>query len=203
MDRGLWLTMPYGWKVGQIRAEQPTTMYGDYTSKVLNEIARPLNMPFNIASGNSAGYNYASGRLDHQSFFKAIRIDQNHIADIVLDHIFRAWISEAVLIEGLLPQSVRRLDADLTHQWFWDGFEHVDPAKEANAQKTRLDNHTTTLAAEYARQGRDWEEELKQRAKEAALMKELGLSTQNAAEPEPDNTQEDADHANDREPTAA
>ena len=68
-------------------------MYGDYTSKVLNEIARPLNMPFNIASGNSAGYNYASGRLDHQSFFKAIRIDQSHLADIVLDRIFRAWIN--------------------------------------------------------------------------------------------------------------
>lgn len=179
MDRGLWLTMPYGWKVGQIRAEQPTTMYGDYTSKVLNEIARPLNMPFNIASGNSAGYNYASGRLDHQSFFKAIRIDQSHLADIVLDRIFRAWINEAVLIEGLLPQSVRTVIAEAEgypHQWFWDGFEHVDPAKEANAQKTRLANHTTTLAAEYARQGRDWEEELKQRAKEQRLMSELGLA---------------------------
>lgn len=109
MDRGTWLTMPYGWKVGQIQAEQPTTMYGDYTSKVLNEIARPPNMPFNIASGNSASYNYASGRLDHQSFFKAIRIDQAHIADIVLDQVFRGWLSEAVLIEGLLPQSIRTL----------------------------------------------------------------------------------------------
>ena len=42
-------------------------------------------------------------------------------------------------------------------QWFWNGHEHVDPAKEANAQATRLKNHTTTLAVEYARQGRDWE----------------------------------------------
>ncbi len=59
---------------------------------------------------------------------------------------------------------------------FWDGHEHVDPAKEANAQKIRLANHTTTLAHEYARQGRDWEAELKQRAKEISLMRELGLS---------------------------
>lgn len=180
MDRGTWLTMPYGWKVGQIRAEQPTTMYGDYTSKVLNEIARPLNMPFNIAAGNSAGYNYASGRLDHQSFFKAIRIDQQHIADIVLDHLLRAWISEAVLIEGLLPASMRTIDAATAgypHQWFWDGIEHVDPAKEANAQATRLQNNTTTLAAEFARAGLDWESELRQRAKEVALMNELGLSS--------------------------
>ena len=64
---------------------------------------------------------------------------------------------------------------DLPHQWFWDGHEHVDPAKEAIAQATRLQNHTTTLAYEYARQGRDWESELRQRAKEVALMQELGL----------------------------
>jgi hypothetical protein len=38
-----------------------------------------------------------------------------------------------------------------------------------------LQNHTTTLAYEYAQQGRDWESELRQRAKEVALMNELGL----------------------------
>ena len=39
-----------------------------------------------------------------------------------------AGADEAVLIEGLLPQSVRTLDVELPHQWFWDGHEHVDPA---------------------------------------------------------------------------
>ena len=62
------------------------------------------------------------------------------------------------------------------HQWFWDGFEHVDPAKEANAQETRLKNLSTTLAHEYAKQGLDWESELRQRAKEKAFIRELGLS---------------------------
>ena len=61
------------------------------------------------------------------------------------------------------------------HQWFWDGHEHVDPLKEASAQAERLANNTTTLATEYARQGKDWETEVRQRAKEVALMKELGL----------------------------
>lgn len=59
--------------------------------------------------------------------------------------------------------------------WFWDGQEHVDPAKEANAQEKRLLNKTTTLATEYARQGKDWETELRQIAKERTLMKELGI----------------------------
>ncbi|MBI1374499.1 MAG: phage portal protein [Phycisphaera sp.] len=192
MDRGTWLTMPFGWKIGQVRAEQPATAYNQFKHEVINEIARPLNMPFNIAAGNSAGYNYASGRLDHQAFFKAIRIDQAHIASVVLEPIFRGWLDEAVLIEGLLPQSARTIEfrdeAVGALQWFWDGFEHVDPAKEANAQATRLSSNTTTLAAEYAKAGLDWENELRQRAKEVALMKELGLVTEQVTPAQTDNT---------------
>ena len=57
----------------------------------------------------------------------------------------------------------------------------MDPAKEANAQATRLASNTTTYAAEYARQGKDWETELRQRAKETALMRQLGLLGDRAA----------------------
>ncbi|MBK8915037.1 MAG: phage portal protein [Phycisphaerales bacterium] len=197
MDRGTWLTMPYGWKVGQLKAEQPTTVYSDFKHEVINEIARCLNMPFNIAAGNSSGYNYASGRLDHQAFFKAIRMDQAHLADVVLDRVLSAWLNEAVLIEGYLPQSARVLDVNLAHQWFWDGLEHVDPQKEANAQATRLASHTTTLSAEYAKAGLDWESELRQRARELVLMRELGLTTEQAAPAAPPTADEPQDEEDD------
>ncbi len=198
LDRGTWLTMPFGWKVGQVKAEQPTTAYADFKRELLNEIARPLHMPFNIAAGNSSGYNYASGRLDHQAFFKAVRIDRTHLERLVLDRVFAAWLSEAVLIEGLLPQSLRSVDADAPHQWFWDGFEHVDPAKEANAQATRLAANATTLASEYARQGLDWETEIRQRARERSLMRELGLEAE-APAMQPAGTGRDDDDEDDDE----
>lgn len=192
------LTMPGGWKMSQLEAEQPSTTYGEFKREILNEIARCLNMPYNVAAGNSAGYNYASGRLDHQTYFKAVRVEQAHLEAVVLDRILAAWFDEAVLIPGLLPAGVGPI-AEWPHQWFWDGREHVDPAKEASAQATRLQNHTTTLAYEYARQGRDWESELEQRAKELALMRRLGLTADSSA-PEPsddDQTdpKEDEEHA--------
>ncbi len=169
------LTLPAGWKMSQVRPEQPATTYGEFKREILNEIARCLNMPFNVAAGNSSGYNYASGRLDHQTYFKAIRIDQAHMARTVLDRVLAEWFDEAKLTESLVPTRVRVLEA-LPHQWFWDGTEHVDPAKEATAQATRLANHTTTLASEFAKQGKDWEAELRQRARELALMEELGIT---------------------------
>ena len=181
LEQRLATVLPGGWKLGQVHAEQPTTTFGEFKREILNEIARCLNMPFNVAAGNSSGYNYASGRLDHQVYYKSIRVEQHHLQLAVLDRILKAWLNEAVLVEGLLPQSLRTIAATLPeHAWFWDGVEHVDPAKEANAQATRLANHTTTLAAEFARQGRDWEQELRQRAKELTLMNELGLALASA-----------------------
>ena len=183
------VTMPGGWKMSQIEAQQPATTYAEFKHEILNEISRCLNMPFNIAAGNSSGYNYASGRLDHQTYFKSIRVEQVQLETVVIDRVLAAWFDEAALIPGFLPADLGPI-AEWPHQWFWDGHEHVDPAKEANAQATRLANHTTTLAHEYARQGRDWEEALRQRAKEVALMNELGL-TPAGVQPFMDNEEED------------
>ena len=186
---------PEGWEPSQIKAEQPATTYDMFKREILNEIARCLNMPYNIAACNSSGYNYASGRLDHQTYFKSIRVEQVHCETVVLDRILAAWLAEAAKVFGLGP-----LD-DAAHQWFWDGHEHVDPAKEANAQAARLASSTTTLAIEYARQGRDWETELRQRAKEIALMKQLGLSSAQAS-PAPLKDQEEEEEDEDQRQAA-
>jgi len=166
---------PEGWEPSQVKAEQPATTYDMFKREILNEIARCLNMPYNIAACNSSGYNYASGRLDHQTYYKSIRVEQSHVEAVILDRILDAWLAEAAKVFGLGQIT------DASHQWFWDGHEHVDPAKEASAQAQRLASNTTTLASEYAKQGKDWETELRQRAKEVALMKELGLTVAQTA----------------------
>lgn len=188
LERGMLMTMPGGWKMNQMEAQFPTTTYGEFKREILNEIARCLNMPFAIAAGNSSGYNYASGRLDHQIYFKSVRVEQAHLEAVILDRILEAWLNEAALVPGLLPEETKRSRRNVgkqhaesspwwPHQFFFDGHEHVDPLKESSAQALRLANHTTTFADEYARRGLDWETQLRQRAKELQLMQELGLCT--------------------------
>ncbi len=169
LERNMLLTMPGGWKMAQVDPKHPSTTYGEFKHEILNEIARCLNMPYNVASGNSSGYNYASGRLDHQTYYKSIAVEQVSLERLVLDRVLEKWLKEWSLVEKTPLGSMR-------HMWFWDGREHVDPSKEANAQETRLRNCTTTLAIEYARQGRDWEVELRQIAKERELAKSLGIT---------------------------
>ena len=187
LEKRMATVLPDGWRLGQIEAQQPTTTYAEFKREILNEIARCLNMPFNIAACNSSGYNYSSGRLDHQTYYKNIRVEQDHCEDVVLDRILYMWLAEAVKVYPELFELGETLFTDgwfdIVHQWFWDGREHVDPAKEATAQATRLANNTTTLATEYAKFGKDWETELRQRAREVALCRQLGLTSAEAGPP--------------------
>jgi len=120
---------PEGWEPSQVKAEQPATTYDMFKREILNEIARCLNMPYNIAACNSSGYNYASGRLDHQTYYKSIRVEQSHVETVVLDRVLDAWLAEAGKVFDIGMGQISDPGAP-GHQWFWDGHEHVDPAKE-------------------------------------------------------------------------
>ena len=175
LERNMLMTLPGGWKMGQVEPKHPTSTYAEFKHEVLNEIARCLSIPYNIAACNSSGYNYASGRLDHQTYYKSLKVDQSFIEEFILDRILEKWLREWCLVRHKTID-----DCECRHVWFWDGHEHVDPQKEANSQATRLQSNTTTLAAEYAKQGKDWESELRQIAKERELMKTLGIATEEA-----------------------
>jgi lambda family phage portal protein len=167
------VTLPDGWTFEQLKAEQPTSTYAMFKRELIGEIGRCLGLPFNVSALDSSSYNYASGRMDHQVYATTQRILRDDLERKMLDRLLEAWVNEATLA-GYVPQGVPPF-SEWDWSWQWDGKEHVDPAKEANAADTRLRNHTTTLAAEYAKQGKQWDVELRQRAAEVALMDELGL----------------------------
>lgn len=172
------VTLPEGWNVSQLKAEQPTSTYGMFKREIVNEIARCLQLPYNVAALDSSSYNYASGRMDHQVYGMTLRVFRDELERVCLDRLFSAWTAEAGLV-GLIPDGLPPF-SDWNWSWVWDGKDHVDPAKEANAAETRLRTMTTTLASEYARQGKQWDVELRQIAAERQLMAELGLAMSDA-----------------------
>lgn len=44
LEKPALLTMPGGWKMAQMRAEQPSTGYTEFKKEILNEFARCLNL---------------------------------------------------------------------------------------------------------------------------------------------------------------
>jgi lambda family phage portal protein len=184
-------TLPEGWDISQLKAEQPTTQYPAFVRAILNEIARCLQLPYNVAALDSSSYNYASGRMDHQVHAMNQRVERDQLERTMLDRVLSAWVNEASLA-GILPDGMPPF-SEWNWGWVWDGKDHVDPGKEANAAETRLRTLTTTLASEYARQGKRWDVELRQIAAERALMDELGLQMPDAvAQPMPQDQGADA-----------
>jgi len=168
LERNMMVTMPAGWKMGQLDPKQPSSTHSEAVKCYLSEIARCVSCTYGTVAGDFSGFNYASGRLDSQVYHKSILVDRSCWEGEVLNRVFEAWFREWLLLRG-------EAEADDSHTWFWDGFPHVDPVKEATAQSQRLASCTTTLAAECAREGRDYMAVLRQRGKELKVMRELGI----------------------------
>ena len=168
LERNMMLTVPAGWKMGQLDPKQPAANHAEFVKIILSEIARCVVTTYGTLAGDFSGHNYASGRLDNQIYHKSILVDRSFWETEVLNRIFEVWFREYTLatMKNVLTER---------HLWFWDGAESVDPAKTATAQEKRLANNTTTLAAECAKEGRDYLSVLRQRAKEYKLMRELGI----------------------------
>ena len=170
-------TLPAGWKLGQVKAEHPNLMFEEFNRNMVSDMGRPVNMPYNIAACDSSRYNYASGRLDHKTYFKSIDVDRSDFETVVLDAIFAAWIWMYML-------ATRQFLA-VDHEWYWPGDEHVDPVKEATAQQIRIDSGVTTLKRECAAQGEDWEQVIEQRGIEREKLAARNLLPVTPAVPKP------------------
>ena len=165
--------LPAGWDATQMKAEQPCSTYAEFKRELLAEIGRCLCVPVNIISGDSSQHNYASGRLDHQVYHKAIRLEQKSCERVVLRPIFGAWLREYNLQARMTGRA--ELPASARVAWYWDGFEHVDPQKTANAEKTLLECGLATMGGILAKQGIDLEEHIAQMAYEKQLLERYGL----------------------------
>lgn len=173
LERNSLLTLPGGWKLDQVEAQQPSSTYKDFKNEILNELARCLNVPYNLAAGNSANFNFASARVDTQSYQRQLRVDQAELARVCLDRIFAAFLEEAILL-GLLPEGAQ----NLSHRWIFEGRPHIDPVSETQSIVLKLQNNLTTLSDEYAKIGQDWEDALDQLAIEKQRLQELKLTQQ-------------------------
>jgi len=151
MERNMMKALPYGWKAKQLKAEQPSTGYKDFKGALLNEAGVCMALPFNIIAGNSSGYNFSSGRLDHTGYYASIDDERAvEIEPVIVDDLFADYSREWFAVTGNRPQ-------ETNHSWVWPAHASIDPEKTAKAQTRRLENKTSNLEMECAQEGHDWE----------------------------------------------
>lgn len=150
-ESGMLMSLPEGWTVEQLTNIPLTTNYEQFLSAVLNEIARCVNVPYNVAACNSKGLNYSSGRMDHLVWDRDIEVDLSRIESKWCDPILKAWLEEASYIDGLLD-GLGPVE-EIQHQWCWDARPIIDEESDANASSQRIKTGQSTLPLEWQRRG--------------------------------------------------
>ena len=200
-------TMPEGWKMDELYVKAPIATYADFKKEMLSEIGAAMGIPYAIVAGTSAGYTYASAKLDHQTYFRVLRNERGFVEDSVLNRLFALWLREwslahpDVKVSGgpqssaaesshpCSPNASPSVDgrSAIDHSpaiplistwnasWLWPMFDNIDMLTAARVQSIALKNRTTTLATEYARQGKNWRTELAQFEKEQRFLSKLRI----------------------------
>lgn len=144
--------LPYGYSAKGFHAEQPATTFEMFDRRLIGAIARPWSMPYAIAACDSSKMNFSSGRLDHQTYYAGIRVDQSlNLSPLVCVRVFREWFKEACRAYAWsVPDSPAP-----PHAWNWVEPEYSDPEADANAAGTRLAIGLTSHSAELTGSGQD------------------------------------------------
>jgi capsid protein len=182
--------LPMGYSATQMRSEHPNATYETFHKSLVNEQARPKSMPYNKAACDSSSYNYASGRLDHQTYYASLDVEREDCNDLVLEKLFALYWQEAVYanewyFNGADPSEVPE------HTWDWPKHPVADVTSEASAADTRLKNGSLSLSSHYSEQGLDFQEEVirmandygvtVQRMREILLFANLNAQNQQAS----------------------
>jgi capsid protein len=151
------MALPAGYMPNQIKAEHPNATYEAFSKGQLNEQARPKSMPYNLAACDSSSYNYASGRLDHQTYFLTLDLEREDANDLVLDEtVFPRWWEAAVLAYGWNADGAEVPD----HAWDWPKHPVADAGTEADARDKNLKNGSLSPSEDAANDGEDFEERI-------------------------------------------
>ena len=178
--------LPPGEEIVMNSETRQTAAYDTFITTFLREIASAVGISYEQLQMDFSKTNYSSARAALNEVFRWVVIRRGIFCIMVMTPIYLAFLEEA-FDRGYLEYPV---GAPTLHEmpaaycrskWIGPPRGYVDPVKEAQAAQMRIENMTSTLEAEAAEQGHDWEELLDQQAREIAAIEERGLNRANLA----------------------
>ena len=129
---------PVGWNMNALQTSQPNSNNTEFRNERIRELGRASAMPLMQIRLDSSGHNYSSARFDGQNYQKACRIIQGSIGRHRVRPIVNLVMVEAMMTGILRPKIITK---DMVN-FRWPQPPHVDPVKEAMAERIRLENRT-------------------------------------------------------------
>jgi lambda family phage portal protein len=177
LEGGGMYQLPPGDRINSFDPNRPNNVFGDFENAVLRQLSTGLNMPYELLAKDYSKTNYSSARAALLEAWRYFTGRRRWLATYWAQPVYELWLEEAVN-RGLIsaPGFYENRYAYTRTRWVGPGRGWIDPVKEAEAARIRIETGLTTLEDEAAEQGADWEDVLEQQAREEQKRRELGLA---------------------------
>ena len=157
---------------------RPNSNFEPFLDSLLRYISAACCLPYELVAKDFRKATYTSSRASLLEARKYFRIRQNWLIDQLCKPAWWRVLEEAYLNGKFKAPGdfYTKQKAYSASTWIPPGWEWVDPEKEIKASILAVTNNMSTLAQETSRQGGDWEDLVRQRSREKALLEELGLT---------------------------
>ena len=156
----------------------PNAVFEPFVRAGLRNIASAAGLTYEQLSADWGQVNYSSARAALLEVWRGFAARAARFASAYVQPVYVRWFEEAVARGRIvLPAGAPSFDeakgAWTRARWRMPGRGWVDPLKEAQGAATRIALGVSTLEREAAEQGLDWEENLRQKAREMAMVGQL------------------------------
>lgn len=162
---------PVGWNLNSLQTSHPNAQNSEFRKERSRDLGRPAGMPLMQIRLDSSGHNYSSARFDAQTYQKANRIIQGSIGRHRVFPVVQLVLVEAMQKGILRPRLFSRNEV----KFRWTQPPHVDPVKEAMAERIRMENRTLSPQDACSSYNLDFDKVAKDWALANKILKENGM----------------------------
>jgi hypothetical protein len=165
-EPGMIPTLPPGTTLEGLSYSGTTAEDAEALDAMVGAAARCINMPVNLATGNSRKYNMASSQVDFGPWKNTINIDREDFAPVI-HKMVRLWSEAGALVPDYFTARTIRFvkEEGLNYSLSYSQvFSHPDPQKISNSIATDLQTGATTLVRIYTERGRNPRREIQREA---------------------------------------
>ena len=155
---------------------RPDDAFTPFVAQMLRAVAAGVGCSYTQVSSDFSQSNYSSSRLELIETRAHYRTLQQYMIDTLCQPVYEKWIEMAVM-SGVMRMPAFDMDPEryFESKWIAPAAQFVDPQKEAEAYKSLVRSGVMTLSQVIALHGGDFEEVMRQRAHELAVMDDLGI----------------------------
>ncbi len=174
-DPGTFEQLPDGIEFQAFDPSYPSGGFEMFTKRILRGIFSGLGIGYNTAANDYEGVNYSSLRQSNLSERDYYKCTQTFMIEQLHDAIFNDWLLMSITAGAVKLPIERLVDYDAA-SWRARGWTWVDPLKEVKAHKESVDMGITSLTRICAEQGVEYEDVLRDKAREMRLREKYSIT---------------------------